>query len=70
MNLGHFCDPDPERNNYPSPTKAFDPITKNWTTVEYDWPIHEACNGYEVIYFGLETELIVKCDCECHDNKV
>lgn len=29
-------------------------------------PIHSACSGKTVIDFGLETELIVACDCPCH----
>lgn len=68
-NLGHFCDPDPERNCYPNPVKALN-LQGNWEIVrDRKWPIHEMCSGKTIIDFGLETELIVKCDCMCHPPK-
>jgi hypothetical protein len=66
MNLGHFCDPDPERNPYPNPIRALDLSSRQWQMYNREFPIHEMCSGKEVINFGLETELIVNCDCVCH----
>ena len=71
MTKGHFC--DPEANAYPPDAQglvtAFDCITTNWTKVKHDFPIHDMCTGKTVVEFGPETELIVKCDCSCHQEK-
>jgi hypothetical protein len=66
MTLNHFCDPD--ANAYPNPVTALDRTTKSWGKFERPWPIHDMCNGKAVVDFGLETELIARCECNCHDS--
>jgi hypothetical protein len=69
MNLNHFC--DPEANAYPPDAKgeitAFNPYKRRWEKIKREFPIHDQCGGKAVINFGLETEMIVWCECECHD---
>jgi hypothetical protein len=61
MNLNHFCDPTLDYWKDVHYTMA-----ENFPFVEHMWPVHDACQGKAVIDFGLETELIVRCDCSCH----
>lgn len=65
MNLGHFCDPDPERNHFKG-GMAYDTQGNKYPDEFDNWPRHYACSGKEIINFGAKNEQIVKCDCPCH----